>query len=377
MHQSTTIEYTPIPEALEAIRNGEIIIMVADSEEVDRGKLGTVCVAAQYATPAKINRMLSDGRGMLALALTEQRAQELKLDLSPNRGGANHGAFTTSIEAKKGVSTGISAADRAYTISTAINTANPDADLVSPGHIFPIIAKDGGVLARAGHAEAAVDMAKLADLNASGVVCGIMDDAGNMGSLEAILDLRNRLDLKIISILDLLAFRREFDATMRCISESDFKSEHGGEWKLRVYRSKINDLELMALQKMGGEQQKRPLVYVHGLQPEDDLFARLSKSEHALHETMEDVAQYGVGVIFVSYILSAKEGATTELSSTDNPPHHRAFLGVYQICSMLGLDDIISLVVDEKSAPNFTANGFKADTCLLRDFDPEGCYDAG
>ncbi len=213
-------------ELIEEARNGRMIILVDDE---DRENEGDLVIPAQMATPDAINFMARYGRGLICLAMTGERIQQLGLEPMTRANGTRHGtAFTVSIEAKEGVSTGISAADRARTVAAAIDSANGPDTIVSPGHVFPLIARDGGVLVRTGHTEAAVDIARLAGLNPSGVICEIMKDDGTMARLDDLVGFAEFHNLKLGTIRDLIAYRRRYDHLVEKRTEAEFESRWGG-----------------------------------------------------------------------------------------------------------------------------------------------------
>ena len=210
---SDTEYLSSIEEIIEDARNGKMFILTDDEERENEGDL---IVPAQMATPDAINFMATHGRGLICLAMTAERVRDLGLPLMTSDNLSRHQtAFTVSIEARDGISTGISAPDRARTIATAIDSAKGKDDIVSPGHIFPLMARDGGVLARAGHTEAAVDLARLAGLTPSGVVCEIMKEDGNMARMPDLVPFAQRHGLKIATIADLIAYRLKHDRIVK------------------------------------------------------------------------------------------------------------------------------------------------------------------
>ncbi|MDH3581634.1 MAG: 3,4-dihydroxy-2-butanone-4-phosphate synthase, partial [Hyphomicrobiales bacterium] len=224
---------SPIEEVIEDARNGRMFILV-DAE--DRENEGDLVIPAQMATPDAINFMAKHGRGLICLAMPKARADTLNLDLMVRHNESRHEtAFTVSIEAKEGVSTGISAHDRARTISVAIDPTKDHRDIATPGHVFPLIAREGGVLIRAGHTEAAVDLARLAGLNSAGVICEIMNDDGTMARMADLIAFAQLHGLKIAAIADLIAYRRKHDSVVRLVSETEVESAFGGTFGLRVY----------------------------------------------------------------------------------------------------------------------------------------------
>src|SRR5690349_5908801 len=252
-----------IEEIIEEARSGRMFILVDDD---DRENEGDLVIPAQMATPEAINFMARHGRGLICLALTKERADALQLQpmTSTNR-SRNETAFTVSIEAREGISTGISAADRARTVAVAIDASNGPEALVSPGHVFPLVAKPGGVLVRAGHTEAAVDVARLAGLNASGVICEIMGDDGTMARLDDLMDFARAHSLKIGTIRDLIAYRLKKDHMVDAVAETRFAASSGADWLARVFRDRATGDEQLALVHGSVDPEKPALVRMHSL----------------------------------------------------------------------------------------------------------------
>jgi 3,4-dihydroxy 2-butanone 4-phosphate synthase / GTP cyclohydrolase II len=245
MSQATLSRLSPIEDVIEDARQGRMFILVDDEARENEGDL---VIPAEKASPEAINFMAKHGRGLICLAMTRQRVQELGLHLmAPNNQTRHQTAFTVSIEAREGVTTGISAADRAHTISVAINHNRGRADIVSPGHVFPLVAQDGGVLVRAGHTEAAVDVARLAGLNPSGVICEIMNDDGSMARMPDLQRFAEAHGLKIASISDLIAYRRRTERLVERVGETTLTSRFGGEFKTLVYANTVSYAEHLAL----------------------------------------------------------------------------------------------------------------------------------
>lgn len=290
--------YLSSPEELiDEARNGRMFILVDDE---DRENEGDLVIPAQMATPEKINFMAKYGRGLICLALTKPRVEQLGLDLMSRNNGTRHEtAFTVSIEAKEGVTTGISAADRARTIAVAIDSTKARDDIVTPGHVFPLVARDGGVLVRAGHTEAAVDVARLAGLNPSGVICEIMNEDGTMARLDDLVTFAQFHHLKIGTIRDLIAYRRRHDHLVELVSEAPFTSRWGGDWTVRAYRNKATGTEQIALVKGRVDPTKPTLVRMHALSPFADMFGEDSQRSHLLSRSMELIGAAGAGVIVV------------------------------------------------------------------------------
>ncbi|MFA5969883.1 MAG: 3,4-dihydroxy-2-butanone-4-phosphate synthase [Sphingomonas sp.] len=287
----------PIEEIIEEARNGRMFILVDDE---DRENEGDLVIPAQMATPDAINFMATHGRGLICLALSKARVNQLGLDLMSRNNGTRHEtAFTTSIEALEGVTTGISAADRARTVSVAIDASKGRDDIVTPGHVFPLVARDGGVLVRAGHTEASVDVARLAGLNPSGVICEIMKDDGTMARMDDLIDFARRHELKIGTIRDLIAYRRRHDHLVEKTAELNFDSQWGGSWKAMSFRNKVTGDELMALQKGHIDPAKPTLVRMHSMSMLVDVFGEASTRSGLLSGSMQTIADEGAGIIVV------------------------------------------------------------------------------
>lgn len=285
----------PIEEIIDEARNGRMYILVDDE---DRENEGDLIIPAQMATPAAINFMATHGRGLICLTLTSERVAQLGLDLMSRNNGTRHEtAFTTSIEAREGVTTGISAADRARTVSVAIDGSKGRDDIVTPGHVFPLRARDGGVLVRAGHTEAACDISRLAGLNPSGVICEIMRDDGTMARLEDLVGFARLHDLKIGTIRDLIAYRRKHDHLIEKKAETRFKSKWGGEWTARTYYNKATGEETVCLLKGRIDPEQPTIVRMHTLSYFADIFGEDTERSRLLSRSMEIIGEAGSGVI--------------------------------------------------------------------------------
>jgi 3,4-dihydroxy 2-butanone 4-phosphate synthase / GTP cyclohydrolase II len=286
---------SPIEEVVEDARNGRMFILV-DAEE--RENEGDLVIPAQMATPDAINFMAKHGRGLICLALPPERAKQLHLELMSRSNRSRHStAFTVSIEAREGVSTGISAHDRAHTISVAIDPTKDYRDVTTPGHVFPLVAKDGGVLVRAGHTEAAVDLARLAGLYPAGVICEIMNDDGTMARLPDLIAFAQRHGLKIATIADLIAYRLRYDHLVKVVAESKVESPFGGAFDLRVYATTVDPAEHVALVKGDVASGGPVLVRVHALNTVEDVVSTGASRETAVHKAMEIIGKEGRGVI--------------------------------------------------------------------------------
>ena len=285
----------PIEEIIEEARNGRMYILVDDE---DRENEGDLIIPAQMATPDAINFMATNGRGLICLAMTRTRCEQLGLGpmVSVNRESMET-AFTVSIEAKDGVTTGISAADRARTVSVAVDASKGPADIVSPGHVFPLTARDGGVLVRAGHTEAAVDISRLAGLNPSGVICEIMKDDGTMARLDDLVSFARLHDIKMGTIRDLIEYRRRHDHLVECVSEAPFTSDYGGDWIAKTYRNKIDGSTHIALQKGRVVPGEPTLVRMHGISIFSDVLGAPGPRKRALQRSMDEIGKAGAGVI--------------------------------------------------------------------------------
>ena len=287
----------PIEEIIDEARNGRMFILVDDE---DRENEGDLIIPAQMATPSAINFMATHGRGLVCLTLTKTRVDQLGLELMSRNNGTRHEtAFTTSIEALEGVTTGISAADRARTVSVAIDASKTRADIVTPGHVFPLVARDGGVLVRAGHTEASVDIARLAGLNPSGVICEIMNGDGTMARMDDLLEFAQLHSLKIGTIRDLIAYRRKHDHLVEKRREMRFTSRWGGEWNAITFYNKATGDETMALVKGHIDPGQPTLVRMHTMSFFVDTFGEESERSGLLSGSMEAIAEAGSGVVVV------------------------------------------------------------------------------
>ena len=276
-------------------RNGRMFILVDDEGRENEGDL---VIPAQMATPDAVNFMARHGRGLICLALTKERADQLGLEpMTRTNRSRNETAFTVSIEAKEGISTGISAADRARTIAVAIDAANgPDA-IVSPGHVFPLVARPGGTLVRAGHTEAAVDVARLAGLNPSGVICEIMREDGTMARFDDLMDFARAHSLKIGTIRDLIAYRLKKDHLVERVAANPFTAKSGAQWQAQVFRDKANGEEQLALVHGTLDTDKPVLVRMHSLDLFADVLGESSPRSGMLQGAMRAIEEEGSGVV--------------------------------------------------------------------------------
>ncbi len=284
-----------IEDVIEDARNGRMFILV-DAE--DRENEGDLVIPAQMATPEAINFMAKHGRGLICLTLNAERADQLELEYMARSNQSRHQtAFTVSIEAREGITTGISAHDRAHTIAVAIDPTRSSTDIVSPGHVFPLVARDGGVLVRAGHTEAACDVARLAGLYPAGVICEIMKDDGTMARLPDLVQFAQLHGLKIATIADLIAYRRKHDNFIRRDVRTRIESEYGGAFDLTVYVNTIEYAEHIALVKGDVTTDEPVLVRMHAVNIVEDLVGAHVGSGSLFHKAMERIGKEGRGVL--------------------------------------------------------------------------------
>ena len=327
-----------VEEIIDDARNGRMFILV---DHEDRENEGDLVIPAQMATPEAINFMAMHGRGLICLTLPGERIDALDLPLMASQNSSRHEtAFTVSIEAREGVTTGISAHDRARTIAVAIDSSKTGVDIATPGHIFPLRARDGGVLVRAGHTEAAVDVARLAGLNPSGVICEIMNEDGSMSRLPDLVAFAQLHNIKIGTISDLIAYRRRHDNLVAVTEERDVTSEHGGVWKLRVFTDTAHGDEHIVL-TMGDLNSDEPvLVRMHALDPMLDVVG-LGPAGRAgeFGEAMRLIASEGRGVLVLL------RDTTMKLRTDDavSPQTLRQYGLGAQILSSLGLSQLTLL----------------------------------
>ncbi len=330
-----------IEEIIEDARNGRMFILV---DHEDRENEGDLVIPAQMCTPHAINFMATHGRGLICLALPGSRIDALGLSLmSPKNSSRHETAFTMSIEAREGVSTGISAADRALTVSVAIDPTKGAQDIATPGHVFPLRARDGGVLVRAGHTEAAVDVSRLAGLNPSGVICEIMNDDGTMARLPDLVAFAQRHNLKIGTISDLIAYRRRHDNLVSEQAVKPVRSIHGGDWLMRIFADETQGAEHVVLTKGNLTSAEPVLVRMHALNPLEDVLG-IHAGAHDLTGAMRVIAAEGRGVVVLLRDISMKLVAEGEAS----PQTLRQYGLGAQILSALGLKEIM-LVTNSKA----------------------------
>ncbi|MEN2494547.1 MAG: Riboflavin biosynthesis protein RibBA [Hyphomicrobiaceae bacterium hypho_1] len=344
-------------ELLDDLRNGRMVILV---DAKDRENEGDLIIPAQMATPNAINFMAKHGRGLICLSLMEERAKQLRLESMVSTNTSRTGtAFTVSIEAREGITTGISAHDRARTIAAAIDTTKNHTDIVSPGHVFPLVARSGGVLMRAGHTEASVDLARLAGLYPAAVICEIMKDDGTMARLPDLAQFAQKHSLKIGTIDDLVAFRIRNDRIVQEVSRTPVTSAIGGEFTLHLYETAASEVEHIAMVKGNIYGDKPVMVRVHVLNMLVDLLA-LGKGiddSSLIQRSMEMIAEEGCGVLVLIQDQRAKAISMQMSNIKDDTLLERSTrekrvvdIGIgSQILRDLGIKDMIVLTNSPKS----------------------------
>jgi len=328
-------------EVINEARNGRMFILVDDE---DRENEGDLVIPAQMATPDAINFMARYGRGLICLALTKERVNQLGLGLMSRNNGTRHEtAFTVSIEARTGVTTGISAADRARTIAVAIDAAQGPDEIVTPGHVFPLVAREGGVLIRAGHTEAAVDVSRLAGLNPSGVICEIMNEDGTMARLDDLIAFAQLHNLKIGTIRELIAYRRRHDHLVERVSERNLDSDYGGDWRAIVYRSKLDGVESLVLQQGTLFPDQPTLVRMHNISLFSDILGQPGKRKRLLQRSMEEIGRAGSGVIVLLRPSAPDAPLSSMMQEQSEDMDLRAYGIGAQILADLGVHDMVLL----------------------------------
>ena len=306
-------QFNTIEEAIEDITNGRMVILVDDE---DRENEGDLCMAAEKVTAEAVNFMAKNGRGLICLSLTPQRVEELKLPMMTDTNTSSFGtAFTVSIEAKKGVTTGISAHDRAVTIKTAINPKTKPDDIARPGHVFPLRAKPGGVLQRAGQTEGSVDLARLAGLYPSGVICEIMNDDGTMARVPELMDFSKRHSLKLITIKDLIQYRMKTERFVKRAATVKMPTKFG-DFTAIAYSNYVDDNIHIALVKGDIKKDEKIMVRVHSECLTGDVFgSKRCDCGEQLHKAMGMIKTEGKGVILYMRQEGRGIGITNKLKA--------------------------------------------------------------
>ncbi len=338
---------SPIEDILEDFRNGRMIILV-DAE--DRENEGDLVIPAQMATPEAINFMAKHGRGLICLSLTETRAEQLHLEYMSRKNEARHRtAFTVSIEAREGIATGISAADRARTIATAIDPTRDYKDIVTPGHVFPLIARSGGVLVRAGHTEASVDLARMAGLLPAAVICEIMNDDGTMARMPDLVAFAQRHGLKVGTIEDLIAYRLKNDRIVKRTMTSRVDSAFGGEFDMQVYETTVEPFEHVVMVRGDLSAPGPVLVRVHAVNMPADMLGIDTEGEKGslIQKSLEMIAEEGRGVLVMIRDLrprSVSGWLTKRAANAVSEERRLVEIGVgAQILRDLGISDMVLL----------------------------------
>ncbi len=347
---NTDSPISPIEYILEDARNGRPYILV-DAE--DRENEGDVIIPAQFATPDQINFMARHARGLICLAMTSERARALRLPPMAADNRTSMGtAFTVSIEAREGVTTGISAADRARTVQVAVDPAKGADDIISPGHVFPLVARDGGVLVRTGHTEAAVDISRMAGLHPAGVICEIMNDDGTMARLPDLVAFAQLHGLKIGTIADLIAYRRRTERYVERVMDTPFDSVHGGPFRLMLYRNTIEGAEHVALVHGKIEPGKPTLVRMHQVDFAADLLGHVEARQSYIPSALRAITAHdGPGVV-VFLRDPTLQGLAERLAGVEKPIAADRSLRNYGVGAQILLDlGVRDMIVMSSSRP--------------------------
>ena len=361
IQRGTTEALVGTEAIIDEARNGRMFILVDDD---DRENEGDLVIPAQMATPEAINFMARHGRGLICLALTKDRADTLGLQpMVNNNRSRNETAFTVSIEAKEGISTGISAADRARTVAVAIDASHGPDELVSPGHVFPLVAKPGGVLVRAGHTEAGVDIARLAGLNPSAVICEIMRDDGSMARLDDLMDFARAHGLKIGTIRDLIAYRLKKDHMVQRVASTAFKASTGADWQAQVFRDKATGEEQLALVHGALDTTRPVLVRMHALDLFADVLGEACPRSGQLQGAMRMIEQEGSGVVVALHAAAPGSlSRSADLRSGKEPkggPELRNYGIGAQILGALGIHEMVLLTNTHHSPVGLSGYGLE------------------
>ena len=362
---------SPIEDILEDARNGRPYILV-DAE--DRENEGDVIIPAQFATPDQINFMARHARGLICLAITAERARQLRLPpMAAENRESMATAFTVSIEAAEGVTTGISAADRARTVQVASDPTKTADDIVSPGHVFPLVARDGGVLVRTGHTEAAVDISRMAGLTPAGVICEIMNDDGTMARLPDLFAFAQLHGLKIGTIADLIAYRRRTERFVERIMDQPFESVHGGPFRLMLYKNTIEGAEHVALVHGRIVPGEPTLVRMHQVDFAADLLGHVEDRQSYIPDALKTITRHdGPGVV-VFLRDPTLQGLAERLAGVDKPAAVDRSLRNYGVGAQILLDlGVKDMIVMSSTRPEPAAiEGYGLRIVGWRDMDGE------
>ena len=351
---------SPIEDIIEDARNGRPYILV-DAE--DRENEGDIIIPAQFATPEQINFMAKHARGLICLSITAERARQLRLPPMSTDNQSGHGtAFTVSIEAREGVTTGISAHDRARTIAVAVDPTKGVEDVVSPGHVFPLVARDGGVLVRAGHTEAAVDISRMAGLNPAGVICEIMKDDGSMARLPDLIAFAQLHGLKIGTIADLIAYRRRAERQVERVLETPFESTFGGKFRMVIYRNSLDQTEHVVLTKGRIDPDKPTLVRMHRVDLATDMLGAVEARQDYVPKALKAMSRYDGAAVAV-FIRDSNPHWLSERYGQPQANHSENILRDYgigaQILLDLGVRDMMLLSASTTVLPGSGGYGLK------------------
>ncbi|WP_298745713.1 3,4-dihydroxy-2-butanone-4-phosphate synthase [uncultured Brevundimonas sp.] len=342
---------SPIEDILEDARNGKPYILV-DAE--DRENEGDIIIPAQFATPDQINFMARHARGLICLAITADRARQLRLPPMAAENRESMGtAFTVSIEAREGVTTGISAADRARTVQVAADPARGADDIVSPGHVFPLVARDGGVLVRTGHTEAAVDISRMAGLTPAGVICEIMNDDGSMARMPDLVAFAQLHGLKIGAIADLIAYRRRTERYVERVVDTPFDSVHGGPFRLMLYRNTIEGAEHIALVKGKVEPGRPTLVRMHQVDFAADILGHVEARQNYVPQALKAISAHDGAGVTVFLRDPELHGLAERLSGVEKPAGVDRSIRNYGVGAQILLDlGVRDMIVMSSTRPN-------------------------
>jgi 3,4-dihydroxy 2-butanone 4-phosphate synthase/GTP cyclohydrolase II len=362
---------SPIEDILEDARNGKPYILV-DAE--DRENEGDIIIPAQFATPDQINFMIKQARGLVCLAMTGDRARQLRLPpMAADNRESMKTAFTVSIEAKDGVTTGISAADRSRTIQVATDPTKGVDDIVTPGHIFPLVARDGGVLVRAGHTEASVDISRMAGLTPAAVICEIIKDDGEMARMPDLVAFAQLHGLKIGTIADLIAYRRRTERFVERVMDTPFESVHGGPFRLMLYKNTIEGNEHVALVHGKIEPGKPTLVRMHQVDFAADLLGHVEARQCYIPQALKAITAHDGAGVTVFLRDPDLHGLAERLAGVEKPKAVDRSLRNYGVGAQILLDlGVRDMIVMSSTRPNPTAlEGYGLRIVGWRDMDGE------
>jgi len=358
--EAASVSISPIAEIIEEMRQGRMVVLLDDE---DRENEGDLVMAAQFVTPADINFMAKHGRGLICLTLTEERGKQLNLKPMVQKNGTQMGTnFTVSIEAAEGVTTGISAADRAHTIQVAVSANARSVDIVSPGHVFPLIAQNGGVMVRAGHTEAGCDIAKLAGLEPTSVICEILKDNGEMARLPDLLKFAAEHDLKVGTIADLINYRNQTERLVKRVAERVIETAYGA-FNLIAFHDATTGATHLALVKGEVSAQHSLLVRVHEPLSVFDLLDASSKGHSwSLSHAMQLISAEGAGIIVMLRREEKSEDVVHAIKSADQAVSHQHTLKDYGIGAQI-LRDLgvvkMRLMAEPRKMPSMTGFGLE------------------